>query len=109
MVVTHIRRRVLTAVPLGAAATFLSPVQNTLPDAVRITGTAFADQAGTLNVDQSSDEGQSWDFTSTFAVGAAAGVGYSVEMLTGTWRIRYVNGATPQTVFRLSAFTRGVA
>jgi len=74
----------------------------------RITGSVFADQAGTLNVQQSSD-GTNWDVVSSFSVLASAGTGFSVELVCPYVRLNYVNGATAQTVFRLYSFFRRFA
>lgn len=72
----------------------------------RITGTVFADQAGTLHIEQSPD-GTNWDITTDITVAAGVAQGFSIEPLTVDARARYVNGATPQGTFRLAVFTRG--
>ena len=74
----------------------------------RITGSTFADQAGTLNVQQSPD-GTNWDIVSSFSVSANTGTGFSVELVCPYVRLYYVNGATAQTVFRLYSFLRRFA
>jgi len=94
-----------TTTPLGSTATFTSSTFST-DGYDRITGTVFADQSGTLRIDQSSDGGTNFDFTSEFSVTANTGVGFSVEAIAPTARIRYTNGATAQGTFRLYAFTR---
>jgi len=71
----------------------------------RITGSVFADQPGTLNVQQSPN-GTNWDVVSSFSVSANTGLGFSVELVCPYVRINYVNGATAQTVFRLYSFLR---
>ncbi len=73
----------------------------------RVTVLAFADQAGTLDVDQSGD-GTNWDYTTTVAVSASTGVAESVELVASYVRIRYVNGATIQGTFRLFTLLRGI-
>ncbi len=65
-----------------------------------VTGTVFADQAGTVNVEQSQD-GTNWDFNTTVAVTASTGAAINVALVAPYFRIRYVNSATPQTIFRL--------
>jgi len=95
-----------TTTPLAANATFTSTTQSGGGFA-RITGTVLADQAGTLNIDQSPD-GTNWDVTSSFSIAANTGQGFSVEIVAPNWRLRYVNGATAQTTFRLYSWTRRI-
>jgi len=71
-----------------------------------LRGTVFSDQSGTLHVEQSAD-GVNWDTDSTTAVTGGTGAAWEVTPVAGYWRLRYVNGATPQTVFRLSGRTYG--
>ena len=73
---------------------------------------AYADQAGTLFVEQSLDTGATYQAVLTQAV-AANSAAQVTARLTGTfssttfYRVRYVNGAAAQTTFRLSsAFSR---
>lgn len=72
------------------------------------TALAFADVAGTLAVDQSIDNAATWQTVGSQAV--AAGVAQQIAVrVTGAYtgstqyRVRYVNGATAQGVFRLSS------
>ncbi|MBX9883348.1 MAG: hypothetical protein K2X68_00075 [Novosphingobium sp.] len=70
--------------------------------------TAFADQAGTLFIDQSLDTGTSYQAIASQAVAAGGAANLSVRLCgaVGTatlYRVRYVNGATLQTTFRLSS------
>lgn len=67
-----------------------------------ITGSVFSDQTGTLNVDQSGD-GVNLDTTTSVAYtgGATTNNSYNVALTLPWVRLRYVNGATPQTTFRL--------
>lgn len=67
-----------------------------------VTGTVYASHAGTLNVEQSSD-GTNWDKNDSTSVSATTGTSFSVAIVAPYWRLRYVNGATPQTTFRLHA------
>lgn len=86
---------------LGNAETFTSPLrQSGTYDT--ITGTVYASSAGTLNVEQSSD-GTNWDKNDSTAVSATTGTSFNVTIVAPYWRLRYVNSATPQTVFRLHA------
>jgi len=96
-----------TTVPLAANGTFSSG-QITASGGygtadsrfARITGSVYADQPGTLYIQQSFD-GTNWDVQSTFSVSANTGQGFSVEVVAPYVRVYYVNGATAQTVFRL--------
>lgn len=70
--------------------------------------TAFADQAGTLFIDQSLDTGATYQpiLSQAVTAGSAANIAVRICGAVGTatlYRVRYVNGATAQTVFRLSS------
>lgn len=71
-----------------------------------ITGSIFADQAGTIHIEQSGD-GTNWDVDTNYAVTANSGKGFSEQIILPYVRVRYVNGATPQTIFRV--FVRSTA
>jgi len=58
----------------------------------------FTDQAGTLYIDKSTD-GTTWRQAATAAVAAGVNAQLSVIMTVRYYRMRYVNGATTQTVF----------
>lgn len=96
-----------TTAVLTASGTYTTANALLVGGNARITGTVFADQAGTLNIDQSSD-GTNWDYSTSVTVTASTKTNFSVEVVAPYARLRYVNGATIQTVFRLYAFTRGV-
>ena len=68
----------------------------------RITGLIFSDKAGVLHVEQSGD-GTNWDWDDTVTVVVSTGVKFSFELSGPYVRLRYVNGAAAQTVFRLAA------
>lgn len=71
----------------------------------RVVGLVFADQAGTLFIEQSVDA-SNWDVSTSYSVSASDGKGFSEEVLAAFVRIRFVNTAgSPQTAFRLSART----
>lgn len=91
---------------LGGSATYTGTLFSTGGNA-RITGTVFADVAGTLYIDQSSD-GTNYDIITTVAVSAGVGTSFSIEVFSPNARVRYVNGATIQTVFRLYSFLRRI-
>lgn len=69
---------------------------------------AYADQAGTLFIDQSLDTGATYFPVTSVAVPAAT-TGQLAVRLTGAlttatlYRVRYVNGAVAQTTFRLAS------
>jgi hypothetical protein len=67
----------------------------------------FADQPGTLYIDQSPD-GTNWDVSESISVSANAGQAISREIVARYVRVRYVNGATAQTTFRLYVWLRAV-
>lgn len=85
--------------PLTASSTFISVSRQT-DRADTINGSAFADVAGTLYVEQSGD-GVNWDVSQSFAVAANTGVPFKVDVYLPFFRLRYVNGATAQGTFRL--------
>jgi hypothetical protein len=67
-----------------------------------IVGRVFADQPGNIFIEQSMD-GTNWDLSTTYAITASDGKGFKEEIFAPYVRVRYVNGATPQTTFRLTA------
>lgn len=94
-----------TTTPLAGAAQWpAAPVINNyimeagLAD--RITGVVIADQAGSIFIEQSGDQ-TNWDLSTTYPVVASTALKFSEEIVLPWVRVRYVNGATPQTVFRL--------
>jgi len=94
---------------LAASATFTGTGRaNSAGQYAFFNATAFADQAGTLFIDQSLDTGASYQAIASQAVAANGAANLSVRMCgaVGTatlYRVRYVNGATLQTTFRLSS------
>lgn len=92
---------VTTVAPLGSAGVFTSGPEY-VQRAVAISGTVFADQAGTLKVQQGGD-GINWDTFTSFTILASAGQGFNVLLVSPYWQITYTNGGTPQTIFRLFA------
>ena len=65
----------------------------------------FADQAGTLYIEQSPDN-TNWDISESISVSANVGQAISREIVARYVRVRYVNGATAQTKFRLYVWLR---
>lgn len=92
----------LTTTALGASASYTSATFDGLLYR-RITGKVFADQAGTLNL-QHSDDGITWDTLTTINVTASTPAKFDEPIYCRYVRANYVNGATAQTVFRLSAY-----
>lgn len=89
--------------PLGGNVTvILGPMQT--DHAQIIAGSVFADQPGTLYVEQSFD-GTNFDVSWSSAITASAGVGFNETLLAPIVQVRYVNGATAQGVLRLFART----
>ncbi|QII11243.1 hypothetical protein KsCSTR_18640 [Candidatus Kuenenia stuttgartiensis] len=92
-----------TTMPLGAGATYIGVAKDALPFR-NISGTLYSDQNCTLYIEQSQD-GENWDYSSSFAVTGGTGTGFVVDVLATFARMRIVNGATPQTTLR--AFMNG--
>ncbi len=93
-----------TTTALAAGASWTSAVDSTL-NTGRITGSVFADQSGTIYIEQSPNN-TNWDISDSFSVSANVGLGFSIEKVAEHIRVRYVNGATAQTVFRLYVYRR---
>jgi len=96
-----------SVVPLGAAGTFVGRREDVSIYAA-VSLFVFTDQAGTLFVDFSVD-GENWDKTTSFAVVASTANNQSVAPQAQYTRVRFTNGATPQTLFRLQTFYQPVA
>jgi hypothetical protein len=93
-----------TTTPLGAnASVTLGPWDALIYKYINIS--VFADQPGTLYIDQSPD-GRNWDASESISVSANAGQAISREIVARYVRVRYVNGATAQSVFRLYVWLR---
>jgi len=97
---------------LAASATFTGTGRSTASQYAYFHAIAYADQSGTLFVEQSLDSGATYQPILTQAVAAATPAQVALRV-TGAYgaatlyRVRYVNGAAAQTTFRLSsAFTR---
>jgi hypothetical protein len=104
-----------SAAALASAATYTGTGRaiSGAPFAAYFNATAYADQAGTLSVWQSTDSGATYYQMQTLAI--AAGTSGTIQAkVTGAnsaatlYQVRYTNGATAQGVFRLaSSFTAG--
>lgn len=94
---------------LAAAGTFTGTGRaNSAGQFAFFNATAFADQAGTLFIDQSLDTGATYQAVASQAVAAGGAANLSLRLCgaVGTatlYRVRYVNAAGAQTTFRLSS------
>ncbi|MEM3982560.1 MAG: hypothetical protein QXM71_07580 [Thermofilum sp.] len=88
-----------TTTALGAGASWSSGSIDML-NYSKLYVTVFADQAGTLYIDQSPDA-SNWDVTESISVSANVGMAVVREIAGRYCMVRYVNGSTAQTVFRL--------
>lgn len=69
----------------------------------RLVGMIFADQPGTLYLEQSADNAN-WDTSTTYSISANDGKGFSEEIVAPYLRVRFKNTAgSAQTAFRLHA------
>lgn len=94
---------------LAAGATFTGTARaNSNAQFCYFVANAFSDAAGTLFIEQSLDTGATYQVVSSAPVAAGSAAQLSVR-LTGAfatatlYRVRYVNGAAAQTLFRLSS------
>jgi hypothetical protein len=99
-----------TALAASATYTGTTRATSTARYASFFTASAYADQAGTLFIDFSLDSGATWQAVNSVAVAAASTQTLSTRVVgfasTASYRVRFVNGATAQAVFRIgSAFT----
>lgn len=85
--------------PLAASAAWTSSIQQ-LTRATEIVGSVIADEPGTLYIDQSGD-GTHFDITESYAVTPNIGVAIETDVIDQWFRVRYINGANAQAVFRL--------
>jgi hypothetical protein len=93
-----------TTTPLDANGTWTSSTDSSAYTRY-ICGSVYADQPGTLYVEQSPD-GTNWDLVDSYSVSAGTGLKFSIEKVLPYARVRFVNGATAQTVFRLYVYKR---
>ena len=92
----------LTTTPLGSGASYTSSSFDGILFR-RLTGRAYADKAGTLNL-QHSDDGTTWDTLTSISVPAATATKYDEPLYARYVRVNYVNGADAQGTFRLSGY-----
>jgi hypothetical protein len=98
-VFTRLDQVYYTTTPLGANASVASDWFETT-GYNKITGSCFADQAGTLYIEQSPD-GSNPDYEESTSYTANDKLGFIHELVCKYVRVRFVNGATAQTEFRL--------
>ncbi len=92
---------------LGAGETFTGEAVNTLDYAV-VNISVFSDVASAvdgLRIEQSCD-GVHWDVDDVYTIPANTGKTFSIQAACKYYRIRYTNGAAPQTAFRLSSLLK---
>lgn len=90
----------VTSTPLAGNGTVTLNLQSGREDFV--VGMVFSDQAGNIFIEQSMD-GTNWDESTTYAIAANDGKAFKEDLIAPFVRVRYVNGATPQGTFRLTA------
>jgi hypothetical protein len=91
-----------TRTPLAAAGTVSLDMQAGREDYV--VGMIFSDQAGTIFIEQSmTGNSGEWDISTSYPVVANDGKGFKEDIFAPYVRVRYVNGATPQGAFRMTA------
>lgn len=92
-----------TSAPLAGSATFNGgtvDVAGSAQGGSRFRAFAYADVAGTLNIQQSRD-GSTWRTTISQPVGAAAGTVVESIIARRYVRAQYVNGGSAQATFEL--------
>lgn len=92
-----------TTTALGASAVYTGATIDTSTER-RVTGFVSADQAGTLTI-ESSTNGANWYTVFTQEVTANTTYGFDVPCYSEYSRVKYTNGSTAQTAFRLVAYT----
>ena len=93
-------RYAATDTPLAGNGTVTLNLQSGREDYV--VGMVFADQTGTLFIEESMDN-TNWDVSTSIPVVANTGQSFKQDIFGPFVRVRYVNDATPQTKFRLTA------
>ena len=93
-----------TTTPLDANGSWTSSTDSSVYTRF-ICGSVYADQPGTLYVEQSPN-GTNWDIVDSYSVSAGTGLKFTVEKVLPYARVRFENGATAQTVFRLYVYRR---
>lgn len=89
--------------PLAASGSYTSSAIDGLT-LRRVTGTVYADQAGTLNIEESKD-GTTYRITATQAITASTPYAFDAIFHSRYIRLNYVNGASAQGAFELIAYS----
>jgi hypothetical protein len=96
-----------SATPLAAGATFTGTAEAINGYGI-IYVNVYSDVASAtdgLHIDQSSD-GTNWDHCDEFTIPAATGKNFSINPYAKWLRVRYINGGTEQTAFRLQTILK---
>ena len=89
-----------TATPLAASATYTGAAKDLQECHLSFFNVmAFADQAGTMYIEQSHDN-SNWDYSTDVALAAGATEALKQAIFARYVRPKYVNGGTDQTSFR---------
>ena len=70
-----------------------------------IVGIAYSDKDGTAYVEYSID-GTNWDYSESFSLTGGTGIKFCSEVVAKYARLKYTNGGTDQTTFRMQGFAR---
>ncbi len=102
----------LTKTPLQANMSYIQAGRDRFESGIpagSVSGLVWADEAGTLYLEESDDDGVTWSQTTNVSVSASTTTVLPWTALTKQqYRFRYVNGAAAQTKFRLVQQTRGM-
>ena len=90
-----------TSTALGAGATWTGAGENVVGYGSVVVASK-SDVAGTLYMEFSPD-GTNWDSSLSFVVAANVNEVHRLSVTRAHFRVRYVNGASPQTYFRLQS------
>lgn len=96
-----------SSTPLGAGATFTGTAIDVTNCGILFVN-VFADQNSAsdgLSLEQSSD-GTNWDHVDTYTILANTGKNYSINPHAKYFRVKYTNGGTIQTAFRLQTICK---
>lgn len=86
--------------PLTANQTItIGPFQTGVAN--KVAGSVFADQTGTLYIEQSFDGGSNYDIGQSFSVVANVAQTLDLDVIAPIARARYVNGGTGQGTLRI--------
>lgn len=88
-----------TTTPLGANAVWSSVIFS-VESISQVVGSVFANQAGTLSIQQSYDQ-SNWDISSDYSIPISDGKGFQEDIVAPFLKVVYTNGPIAQTQFRL--------